>query len=147
MPAAANLLPRPIVDLRPPPDRIQHTRSAIGSYLSSNGPVSRYDLRRTTCFLPTVDGAVHRNNGLPTANPNRLTHIIWQLTLAQEFGARVDTARATTLTLGDVDHLAIEAWRQRVLRGTELSRVLVEAGRTAHEVDTLSDSHPGETQN
>jgi hypothetical protein len=108
-------LPRPIADFRPSPDRVQHTRSATGFYPSSNGPVFRCDFRQTACFFPTVDGAFHRYHGLPAANPNRLAHIIWPLILAQEFGARVDTARAATVTLGDVDHPAIEARRRLAL--------------------------------
>jgi hypothetical protein len=38
--AAANLLPRPIVDFRPSSDRIQRTGSVIGFYLSSVGGTS-----------------------------------------------------------------------------------------------------------
>jgi paraquat-inducible protein B len=49
---------------------------------------------------------------------------------------KADAAR----TLGHIDQLAVEGRQQLTARGGELSRVLVEAGRTAHEAETLMAS-------
>ena len=43
-------------------------------------------------------------------------------------------------TLVDIDRLAVEGRQQLTARGSELSRVLVEAGRIAHEAETLMAS-------
>jgi paraquat-inducible protein B len=45
-----------------------------------------------------------------------------------------------TRTLGDIDQLALEGRQQLNARGMEVSRVLEQAGRTAHGVETLSAS-------
>jgi paraquat-inducible protein B len=49
---------------------------------------------------------------------------------------RTDSAR----TLGDIDQLAVQGRQQLTARGSELSRVLVEATRTAHAAETLMAS-------
>ncbi len=49
-------------------------------------------------------------------------------------------ATESTRTLGDFDALAIEGKRQLSDRGGELSRVLVDADRTVHELNTVSAS-------
>jgi paraquat-inducible protein B len=49
---------------------------------------------------------------------------------------KADAARA----LGHIDQMAVEGRQQLTARGSEFSRVLVEAGRTAHEAETLMAS-------